>query len=93
MKMINPCALLYEKVDLTPPRMVFILDGISLLGAQVRKNLCFFTCIRLFISSRAGTNRVFLPEKKPIFHHACATFNELPSNMGTMSKSEVGACV
>ena len=29
MKMINPCALLYEKVDLTPPRMVFILAGIS----------------------------------------------------------------
>ena len=39
--------------------MVFILDGISFLDG----NLCYLTCIRLLISSRAGTNQVFLPEK------------------------------
>ena len=34
--------------------MVLILDGHSEIDAHVRSNLCFFTCIRLLISSRAG---------------------------------------
>ena len=43
--------------------MVFILDGISYTDAHGRRNICYLTCIRLSISSRTGTNRVFLPEK------------------------------
>ena len=38
-------------------------------------NLFYLACIRLLISSRAGTN------------HACATFNELPFNISTMGKA------
>ena len=59
-----------------------MLDGNSEIGAHVRSNLWYLTCVRLLISSRAGTNRVFLPEL--IIHHACATLNELPSNISTM---------
>ena len=61
-------------------RMVLILDGNSLRGAHVRRNICYSTCSRLFITSRAVTNRVFLT----ILLHACATCNELPSNISTM---------
>ena len=43
------------------PIMVFISKVISWIGAHVRSNLSYLTCIRLFISS--GTYRVFLPEK------------------------------
>ena len=71
--------------------MVCILDGISKLGAHVRSNLCHLTCIRLLISSRVSTNRVYLPEKT-YFHHLCATFNELPSHISTMVHSTL-VCV
>ena len=43
--------------------MVFILDGISCIGAHVRSKLCYLTCMRLLISSRADINRVILTEK------------------------------
>ena len=56
--------------------MVLILDSNSLRGAHVRRNICYSTCSRHFITSRAVTNWVFLPEKiRPIFLHACATCN------------------
>ena len=61
--------------------MVLVLDGNSLIDAQVKRNLCYSTCLRHLISSRAVTNRIFLSEKKPILFNACATSYELPSNI------------
>ena len=66
--------------------MVHILDGNSLRGAHVRRNICYSTSSRYLITSRAVTNRVFLPEKTH-FLHACATCNEIPSNISTMGHS------
>ena len=43
--------------------MVLILDGNSLRGAHVRRNIFHSICSRHLITSRAVTNRVFLPEK------------------------------
>ena len=60
------------KLD-TLPYMVLILDGNSEIDARVRSNLCYLTCPRLLISSRAVTNRIFFYPKRPIFLHACAT--------------------
>ena len=40
--------------------MVLILDGNSLRGAHVRRNICYSTC-----SSRAVTNRVFFTQNDP----------------------------
>ena len=39
--------------------MILILDGNSLRGAHVRRNICYSTCTRHLITSRAVTNRVF----------------------------------
>ena len=58
--------------------MVLSLDGNSFNGAHVRSNLCYLICLRLLISSRAGTNQIFLSER-PIFLHT-----ELPSNISTI---------
>ena len=62
--------------------MVLILHGNSmgnsLKGAHVRRNICYSTCSRHLITSRS-----FYP-KRDIFLHACATCNELPSNISTM---------
>ena len=44
--------------------MVLILDGNSLICAHVKHNLCYSTCLRHLIISRAVTNRVFLFEKE-----------------------------
>ena len=64
--------------------MVLILDGNS--GAQVKSNLCYLTCLRRFIRSRAVTNRIiFFSPKIPIFLHACASCYDLPSNINTMN--------
>ena len=38
---------------------VLTLDGNSEIGAHERINLCYLTCIRLLISSRAVTHRIF----------------------------------
>ena len=42
--------------------MVLMLDAKSQIGAHGRSNFCYLTCIRLLISSREGTNRIFLSE-------------------------------
>ena len=52
---------------------VFSLDGISLVGAHVRGNLCYSTCLRHLIRSRAVTNRILY-------------LRELPSNISTTDK-------
>ena len=59
--------------------MVLILDGNSLRGAHVRRNICYSTCSRQLITSRAVTNRLFLPEKTHF--PSCI---ELPSNISTI---------
>ena len=56
------------------------------MGAHVRSNLSYMTCVRLLISSRAGTIRIFISEKT-YFLHACETCYELPSNTSTMVKT------
>ena len=43
--------------------MVLILDGNSLKGAHLRRNLYYSTCLRLLISSRAVTNLIFFIRK------------------------------
>ena len=72
----------FEKANLwiAIPCMVLILDGNSLRGAHITRNISYSTCSRHLISSRAVTNRVFYP-KRPNFLHACATCIELPSNI------------
>ena len=54
---------LFQPIKLPGTIMVLILDGNSLRGAHVRRNICYSTCSRHLITSRAVTNRVFLPEK------------------------------
>ena len=54
----------------------------------MRRFLCYLTCIRLLISSRAGTNRVLLPEKT-YFPSYVRNINELPSNISTMIRLRV----
>ena len=63
----------------------FYLDGNSEIGAHVRSNLCYLTCFRHLISSRAVTNRFFSP-KRPLYLYACAKRSELPSNISTIGK-------
>ena len=58
---------LHHLLDIIVPRMlgkpmVLILDGNSLKGAHVRRNISYSTCSRHLITSRAVTIRVFLPE-------------------------------
>ena len=48
-----------------------------------KEQTLLFDLYKSFDQFESGTNRVFLP-KRPIFHHACAAFNELPSNISTM---------
>ena len=38
--------------------MVLLLDGISEIGAHARTNLCYFSCLRHSIRSRAVTYRI-----------------------------------
>ena len=57
--------------------MVLIFDDHSEIGAQVSRNVCFVTCVRHLIRSRAVTNPGFYPIK-PVFLHACAPIFELP---------------
>ena len=49
----------YFMVKKTAHIMVLIWDGNSLTVAHVRRNLCFFTCLRHLIRSRAVRNRIF----------------------------------
>ena len=63
--------------------MVLTLDGISDIGAHVRRNLCYLICLRLLIRSRVVTNRFFSP-KICIFLYARASFTDLPSNISSM---------
>ena len=64
--------------------MVLILYGNSLRGAHVRRNICYLTCTRHLITSRAVSQIGDFYPKRPIFLHACATCNELPSNISNM---------
>ena len=41
--------------------MVLILDGNSEIGAHVRSNLCYLSCLKHLIRSRIDTNRIFSP--------------------------------
>ena len=45
------------------PVMVLILDGNSAMNAHKRSNLCYLTCLKLLITSRAVTNRIFIDQK------------------------------
>ena len=47
--------------------MVLILYGNSEICAHVRSNLFYLICISHFLSSRAVTNRIVLPQKKFVF--------------------------
>ena len=55
--------------------MVLILDSNSEIGAHVRSNLGYLTCLRHLISS--------VVTKIPAILHACATCSELPPIIGT----------
>ena len=64
---------------------VFILDSISEIGRHVRSHLCFLTCLRHSIWSRAVTNWIFTSLKwLIILLHASATYSELPYNISGM---------
>ena len=67
--------------------MILIFDGKSEIGAQVERNLSYWTCLRHLFRSSAVTNRVFLSEKT-YFFHACAAFSELPSDISTVYRTE-----
>ena len=43
--------------------MVFIYDGNSEIGAQVRSNLCYLIYLRHLMRSRGVTNRFFFSHK------------------------------
>ena len=43
--------------------MVLILDGKSEIGAHVRSNLCYLSCLRHLIRSRAVINHIFFLRK------------------------------
>ena len=58
------------------------LDGNLKIGAHARSNLYCFICLRHLIKPRAVRYRIFSP-KKSNFLHTCATFFQLPSNIGT----------
>ena len=58
--------------------MVFILDGISEIGAHWRSHLCYFSVQNIWFD-RNKSHFIF-SQKIPIFLHACACL-ELPSNI------------
>ena len=58
--------------------MVFILDGNTKIGANVRRNFLLI-CLRHLIRTRAVKY-----QKRLTFLHACEIFSELPSNVSTM---------
>ena len=54
--------------------MVFILDGNSEIGAQIRSNHVLFDLFKALVS------------KRPVTLHACITCSELPANISTMDQ-------
>ena len=65
----------YFEIKMLPVKlfpMVLILYGNWGNDAHVRSNLYYLICLRHLIRSRAVTNRIFPPPKRPIFLHACA---------------------
>ena len=62
--------------------LVLISNGNSEIGAHVRSNLRFMICLRHWIRSRAVG--VFFSPKRSIFSLACATCNELQSDISTL---------
>ena len=62
--------------------MVLILDGSSGIGAHVWSEICNMICLRPLPSLRTIANFNFKKIKIP-FSRTCATFSELPSNIGT----------
>ena len=63
--------------------MVLILDGNSLRGAHLRRNIYYSTCLRHLIVSRAVTNRIFLSEKTFI------SLSPSSSNISIMQKGVI----
>ena len=55
--------------------MVLILDGYTEIGAHVRSNLCYLTCLRHLIIPKVV--RFFFPPKVPIVLYAFADCSEL----------------
>ena len=47
--------------------MVLISDGNSVIGTHVRSNLCYLISFRPWITSRAVTNRIFIPPKRLVY--------------------------
>ena len=45
-------------------------------NVHVRCNLCYLSCLKHLIRTKAVTNR-FIFQKRPFFFHACATSSEL----------------
>ena len=72
---------IYNRVVDSIRIMVLILDGNSLRGANIRRNLYYLTCFRHLIRSTAVTNRILLSEKKLFFFHECVTYYELQSSI------------
>ena len=63
--------------------MVLILYGKQQIGAQVRSNLCYLTCLRYLIRSRNVTNPNLFFRKRPIFLHVCTTYSKVPCNISS----------
>ena len=61
--------------------MVIILDGNLVVGAHVRRDLCYLTCLRHLFKSKGVKNRISFSTEKTYFP---ATYSELPSNISTM---------
>ena len=76
--------------------MVLLIDGNSYVGAHVMRYIWYFTGLRHLIE---GSHKLdfFLTPKRPIFLHACATFSDLPPNIGTtvglMEDMNMGTCL
>ena len=79
---IEQSATIAKKIDtdckqFIPISISIFLDENSEIGAHVRSNLCYWTCLRRLIRSRELKN-LFFP-KRPIILQDCATCSQLPS--------------
>ena len=64
--------------------MVLILDGNLEIGAHVRCNFCYFTCLRHLIECSHKSDFYFFRKDLLSYMRACATCPELPSSIITL---------
>ena len=74
----------FGRISEPKPWFLLFIDGCSFPYAHTWSKSDISICWRHLVTSKESSNSIFFSWKRPILHHTCATWSELPSYISTM---------